>query len=608
MFFNIPRTGSAASSGFKISAIIILLTTRAFVHAQLPDFLTRQIAQNQGDLELEVFYGDDNQLTDGEQFSVEEVEIPSKLTLCDSCGISTSSRFTILLLDLDSTVSGNDGTAPQFLNLLQPDFQIIDATELDSNTEPLLSYAPPAPAPGTGLHRFAWLLYNQPGGSAVPFVVQGVPSEETRDQFDIIQWEIDNGFTDGPDWAIHFVAESAAGAGARLPSPPPPPPPPPPAAPPAIIVTTTTSTTVQTTSTTVVVERVLETTTTTAMAHIVTTTQAVQWPWPPAKSAVVHPLPPTTSTTTPCTTTTPLRHLPPAAVYTTTRAMVHLPPAAVHTTTTTTMIHPPPVHSQPPAHTTTRAAVVLNPHPPAVVHTTTTTTTMMHLPPTHTPPAHTTTTMAAIVHSPPPAVHSTTTKMVMHPVPPVHSLPPVHSAPQETTTTCSTTSTPAAHVRPTTTHTPAVVVHPPPSTSTTCSTSATLVQSRVNTPIHQVPVHTSAPVHMTTSPIHNVPIPVHTSTSTSTSTTRVSTTTTVRTTLTTARALLPGASTSTTSSPSAVTSLVFDRVNNNTFQGNFSMNFPVDIPAPSLNFAPATRTLSTLLLVGISVMVVFVGF
>ncbi|KAI5792574.1 hypothetical protein DFH27DRAFT_569496 [Peziza echinospora] len=202
MLFHFSKNSSAGS---RLAAVALLISTfTSLTQAQIPSFLTGQIARNSGNLELDVFYGT-NQLNDGE--SLAPGLTPTKFALCDSCGISTSSRFTILLIDVDSS----PGESPQFLHAIQSDFRIVEATELQSTTPPALPYIPATVAQANGrAKRYVWLLYNQqPRTGGAAFVLQGVPNAASRAQFNVAEFERVNGFeTGGPEWAVHFTLES----------------------------------------------------------------------------------------------------------------------------------------------------------------------------------------------------------------------------------------------------------------------------------------------------------------------------------------------------------------------------------------------------------------
>ena len=188
-------------------SLLSLLIQATSVFCKLPSYLTTQMEANQGSVELQVSYGS-LQIRNAEKYSVSEVQSLPQLAMCDSCGISTSSRYLIAMVDLDAF--NPDSASPQFLHYMRADFAISDATELNSTSAPAVPYLPPAPPRGSGPHRYVWVLYNQPrtGTDDGPFKIKGIPGNTgERKAFDIESWQKENGFKDGPEWAVYFVAE-----------------------------------------------------------------------------------------------------------------------------------------------------------------------------------------------------------------------------------------------------------------------------------------------------------------------------------------------------------------------------------------------------------------
>ncbi|KAI5842812.1 phosphatidylethanolamine-binding protein, partial [Tricharina praecox] len=90
-----------------------------------------------------------------------------------------NANYIILCIDPDAPAP-----ASQVLHFLGTDFSPAPGigTNLSSDVDAALEYAPPAPPQGTGRHRYVWLLYRQPRG----FVISDVP--ENRTGFDVQAW------------------------------------------------------------------------------------------------------------------------------------------------------------------------------------------------------------------------------------------------------------------------------------------------------------------------------------------------------------------------------------------------------------------------------------
>ncbi|GAA5887746.1 hypothetical protein JCM6882_001517, partial [Rhodosporidiobolus microsporus] len=98
-------------------------------------------------------------------------------------------RFTLALLDPDAPSRGDPKWAP-FRHWLVTGLNPGTPTRLEGGEE-LTPYMGPAPPPGTGPHRYAFLLYRQPAGSTPKFF----GDKEDRKQYDIKKFVEENKLT-----------------------------------------------------------------------------------------------------------------------------------------------------------------------------------------------------------------------------------------------------------------------------------------------------------------------------------------------------------------------------------------------------------------------------
>ena len=130
--------------------------------------------------------------------------------------INTTQLYTLVMIDPDSPSRANP-TAAQILHLVQTGLRI--TTDLGETTEsahlgltatvpPLVPYLAPAPQVDTGLHRYIFLLFMQPGDN----VDLGSFSADNRINFDVQSFIRSNTF--GPPAAgAYLQAQNAANSG-----------------------------------------------------------------------------------------------------------------------------------------------------------------------------------------------------------------------------------------------------------------------------------------------------------------------------------------------------------------------------------------------------------
>jgi len=100
--------------------------------------------------------------------------------------------------------------AVNFLHWVKADLRIQSFTGTNitaDNTTAPVSYIPPGPPPGSGPHRYVFLLYDQPRREG--FALQGLPQGPPEDRmgFNVSAWREANGLTLAKA-GTYFVAES----------------------------------------------------------------------------------------------------------------------------------------------------------------------------------------------------------------------------------------------------------------------------------------------------------------------------------------------------------------------------------------------------------------
>lgn len=142
-------------------------------------------AFNPSQISLQIAYNG-QQIPDGTDLTKQDTSKAPSFALGDSSGLNTNAKYTIAMVDMDAS---KPNTSPQTLHFMQQDFQADgNKLEIASKTPPVVPWLSPASAQGSGSHRFAFLLFEQPSSG---FQAKGVSSSQ-RNGFDIVQWQKNN--------------------------------------------------------------------------------------------------------------------------------------------------------------------------------------------------------------------------------------------------------------------------------------------------------------------------------------------------------------------------------------------------------------------------------
>ena len=113
------------------------------------------------------------------------------------------------MIDPDAPSRANP-TAANFLHWVKTDLRIRSSTATNitaDNATDAFSYLSPAPAQGSGPHRYTFLLFDQPRRDG--FVLQGLPANDlpaSRVGFNVSAWREVNGLTPAKA-GTYFLAE-----------------------------------------------------------------------------------------------------------------------------------------------------------------------------------------------------------------------------------------------------------------------------------------------------------------------------------------------------------------------------------------------------------------
>ncbi|KAK9895481.1 PEBP-like protein [Cystobasidium minutum MCA 4210] len=113
---------------------------------------------------LNVTYGDMT-IQNGQAYPADQVNARPSFTAIPLEGASINGSYTLMLADFSAI--GNPDPEGEYRHYLANDVQISSVGMLSNGTV-ITYYAGPGPLVGTGIHRYAWLLFQQPEAFTAP--------------------------------------------------------------------------------------------------------------------------------------------------------------------------------------------------------------------------------------------------------------------------------------------------------------------------------------------------------------------------------------------------------------------------------------------------------
>ncbi|KAF2873266.1 hypothetical protein BDV95DRAFT_627972 [Massariosphaeria phaeospora] len=170
---------------FRRAALAAAVVQVAIAQSTIPQDLS-SVFSTSTDVQVSFTGEAQNGFQDGTEFSKEEVAQVPEFALGDSSGISTSARYTILMVD----TTCDDARK---LHYAKANFQVSQGVKIESEAEPALTYAAPGSFGETGDDRkYTFLMYNHPRQAEV----SDLKLPEGDEAFDAKKFQDDNGFKD----------------------------------------------------------------------------------------------------------------------------------------------------------------------------------------------------------------------------------------------------------------------------------------------------------------------------------------------------------------------------------------------------------------------------
>jgi phosphatidylethanolamine-binding protein (PEBP) family uncharacterized protein len=172
----------------KLLARLPILLLATIATAQIPSEFTTGF--NKSSVTLTMSF-DGQEVTTGDLIPLTETTTAPTFSLGPGSTNSITTTYLIVGIDIDAP-SRASPTLAQVLHFMNTDFTMAtgsDKTLASTNAVATEPYLAPAPPPGSGPHRYIFLMFEQPSG----FTPKDLPI--TRTGFDLESWRKENGLS-----------------------------------------------------------------------------------------------------------------------------------------------------------------------------------------------------------------------------------------------------------------------------------------------------------------------------------------------------------------------------------------------------------------------------